>query len=208
DDREVGGALHVFQDPDLERAEGGLHALLQVLHLVTGLDELRDAVLHFLLRLEHGVLVFDEQRLELRILHADVVGELSVVEDVPLDGRSDGVAQGLRREGVGQTDAADVGRERADVAEEGERGEQVALREADLGALRRRIELGLPHVRATAKEVGGYPDGRLLRCGRDAGGPVQQGIERTGRHAQEYAERVLGRRQRQVRRRDGGRRGA
>jgi hypothetical protein len=49
------------------------------------LDEGRNPVVHLLLCSEHGVLVVDQQLLQLCILQTDVVGDLAIIQDVPLE---------------------------------------------------------------------------------------------------------------------------
>ena len=50
-----------------------------------GLQKSDQIVLHFLLGCENSVLISDEQLLEPGILHPDIVRDLAIIEDVPLD---------------------------------------------------------------------------------------------------------------------------
>ena len=85
--REVAGPQVVLDQRDSERGLGGGDALAQILDLLCELQKGREAVLDLLLRLQHRVLIIDQQTLQLRVLHPDSIGDLAVIENVPLKGR-------------------------------------------------------------------------------------------------------------------------
>ena len=80
---EVARAQQVLVDGDTERLVRGGDALAQERDLLLPLQEAAEAVLDLLLRRQHGILVVDQQRLQARVLHADAVGDLPVVQDRP-----------------------------------------------------------------------------------------------------------------------------
>ena len=63
---------------------GGLGALPQKPGLLLGPQEGDQVILHLLLGAEDGVLISDEQLLEPGVLDPHQVGDLAVIEDIPL----------------------------------------------------------------------------------------------------------------------------
>src|SRR5262249_12635293 len=103
---------------------------------------------------QDGVLVGEQKRLELGVLHADVVCDLPIVEDVPLDGGTDLDRAASPSEHIAEAEAAEVRREENEIAGEGESREKVRLGHTDLGGLSDGLELGAPDIRSAAQQVG------------------------------------------------------
>ena len=94
-----------------------------------------DAVLHLALRLQHGLLIIDQQRLQLRVLHPNRVGDLAIVQHRPLERRPKGEDEALGTEHIAQAGLSDIAAHRAEAAGQDEGGIQVRLGDADLRAL-------------------------------------------------------------------------
>jgi hypothetical protein len=73
----------------VDRHPAGGDAPGQEIRPVLGAEERDQVVLHIMLGREHGPLIGEEQLLEARILHADAVRDLAIVEDVPLNEGTD-----------------------------------------------------------------------------------------------------------------------
>jgi hypothetical protein len=73
----------------VDRRPAGGDAPGQEIRPVLRAEERDQVVLHIMLGREHGPLIGEEQLLEARILHADAVRDLAIVEDVPLNGGTD-----------------------------------------------------------------------------------------------------------------------
>jgi hypothetical protein len=72
------------------------------------LQKARQTVLDLLLRLKNGVLVVDQQPLQLCVLYPDGVGDLAIVEDVPLERRPEAESYALSLEYLLELVAVDI----------------------------------------------------------------------------------------------------
>src|SRR5215831_3509498 len=120
DGREVRHAFPVLANGEGDRGLSGRHALGQDLRSILIAQEGSQIVLHILLRRQDGVLVGEQERLELGVLHADIICDLPIVEDVPLDGGTDLDRAASPPEHVAEVEAAQVRREEKETASEGE----------------------------------------------------------------------------------------
>src|SRR5207244_1084054 len=110
-------------------------------------EEGGQVVFHVLLGREHRPLICQEQLLEVRILHADVVRDLAIVEDVPLHGGADLARAASPAEHVAEPEGPQIGREEDQIADQGKGREEIGLGHSDLGGLSDRLELGAPDIR-------------------------------------------------------------
>src|SRR5262249_36842389 len=111
-------------------------------------------VLHVLLGGEHRVLIAEEQLLKLRVLRADIVRDLAVVEDVPLQGGADLDRAALPAPHVAELERSQVRREEGYVTDQGERREAPGLGTACRSRLGRRLLPGAPNTRPAPQQIG------------------------------------------------------
>src|SRR5215472_1077351 len=154
DRREVRHAFPVLANGEGDGGLGRRHALGQDLRPILIAQEGGQIVLHILLGRQDGVLVGEQERLELGVLHADVVRDLAIVEDVPLDSGTDLDRTASPPEHIAEAEAAQVRREEDETAGEGEGREKICLGHADLGRLSDRLQLRTPDIRSPAQQVG------------------------------------------------------
>ncbi len=190
DGGEVGHALSVLQDGQVDRRPAGRDALGQEIGPVLRAEEGGEVVLHVLLGRENRSLIGEQELLEVRVLHADVVRDLAVVEDVPLHGGADLDLPAAPAEHVAEPERPQIGREEDQLADQGEGGEEVGLGHSDLGRLGDRLELGAADVGPAAQQIGRDADDDLRRRDRDRGRAVQQITEVVRGHAEQHGESI------------------
>ena len=100
--------------------------------LLAALDEAGEPVLDLALRLEHHVLVVDQQRLQFGVLGAHLIGDLAVVEHRPAERRAEGEGDARRGEELFDLVAIGGRDQRAERAAEREGRIEVGLGDADL----------------------------------------------------------------------------
>src|SRR5262249_45490682 len=111
--REVSCPELPLYDRKAERGIGRGDALAQEIDLFAALQKARQPILDFLLRLQNRVLIIDQERLQTGIFDPDLVGDLPVIEDVPLERRSKGEGYAAPLEDPLELASADVAGGRA-----------------------------------------------------------------------------------------------
>src|SRR5215467_3964034 len=154
DGREVRHAFPVLANGEGDGGLGRRHALGQDLRPILIAQEGRQIVLHILLGRQDGILVGEQERLELGVLHADVVRDLAIVEDVPLAGGAGLDRAASPPEHIAEAEAAQVRGEEKETASEREGREKLRLGHSDLSGLSGCLKLGAPDVRSAAQQVG------------------------------------------------------
>src|SRR5207245_1587956 len=165
-----------------QRSIRGGDAFAQKLHLLASLQETRQTVLDFLLCLQYQILVVDQEPLQLCVLHADSIGALAVIENVPLKRGSKTEGDPLSLDHLLQLVAIDVAGDRSEGAEQAEGGVEVRFGDADLRALRRSCQLSRTDVGPAADQIGRNADHDISRRDRYWGRSSEQIIERFRRH--------------------------
>ena len=113
-----------------------------------------EVVLDVLLGRQHRILVSEDQLLEGGILHADVVRDLAVVEDVPLDRRTGLDGPAAPPEHVAEPECPQVRRQEDQAPDQREGRKEIGLRHSDLRGLSGGSQLGAPDIRPAAQQVG------------------------------------------------------
>src|SRR5262249_22154130 len=146
-------AYPVLTNGDGDGDLGGGDALGQDPRTVLIAQEGHQIVFDVLLGRQDRVLVGEQERLELGVLYADVIRDLPIVEDVPLDGGTSLHLPASPFEHIAEAGGAHARREEKEVAGEGEGREEVCLGHSDLGGLSGRLQLGAPDIRSPAQQV-------------------------------------------------------
>src|SRR5262249_50171482 len=187
---EVPGSEVPLHDRESQCGIRGGDALAQKLHLLASLQETRQTVLDFLLRLQHRVLVIDQKPLQLFVLHPDGIGDLAVIEDVPLKRGAERESGPLPLEYLAELVAVDAAGGGSEGAEQAEGGVEVGFGDADLRALRRSRQLGCTDVGPAANEISRNTDDDISRWNRYPGRSSEQIVEWLRRHAKQHPQRV------------------
>src|SRR5262249_34591677 len=137
--------------------------------LTPRIDKCRDTILHVLLRFQDAVLIIAKKLLKLRVLHAHIIGNLPVVQNVPLYRGADAIVQAAAREDVAEAAGTHVSGQSTDVADKTEGWKQIGFCHSDLRGLSRGLELRAPDIGSAPQQVCGNADDHLLRSGGDVG---------------------------------------
>src|SRR4029453_17541695 len=106
-----------------------------------------------------------EQLLKFSVLHPHVIGNLAVVQNVPLHTRTGAVNETAAREKIAEIVGTDIGRERANIADQSKSWKQVGLGDANLRGLLSRLEFRAPDIGPTAEQICGNADNHLFGTG-------------------------------------------
>src|SRR4029079_352886 len=174
-----------------EGAGGCRNAAAQEVDLLAPLQKCTKAILDFLLRLQHRILVVDQASLQASILDPHGVGDLSVIEDRPTERGTESELDGSLGEDVGQALVAYICGAGAECTVERECREEIGLGYADLRALRRRVELGTANIRPAPHQVRRDADGNVRRRNRYLFWTYEKRVQRRRRHAEQQTQCVL-----------------
>src|SRR6185437_14902286 len=146
---------------------GGRDAAPQQVDLLTALQEAAETALDLFLRLQHRVLVVDQQRLQAGVLYANIVGDLAVIQDGPGERWPERELDSAGAEHFVDPVLTGTTGHRAKGATEREGREQIGFGHADLRALGGGLEFGAADIGAPADQVRRYADRDIPRRHRD-----------------------------------------
>ena len=193
DSGEILDAFSILQNCKIERTLGCRRALGQELGPFLSPQKSYQSVLHFLLGLEDGVLIGDQQLLEPGILHPDVVRDPAIIERYSTGRKARpgrcGSSTGTCRSSLNFPTSLE---RNPKCPAERESGIEIRLGHTDLGALSRCLVLGAPNIRPPAKEIGRDAHHDFRWGDRNLRSAFQKIGQVARRQAQQHAEGILG----------------
>src|SRR3954470_8124436 len=158
DGRVVGLAIAVLYRGEIQRLTRRGNRLGELVDGLLGAQKRDQRVLDLLLRLQHLLLVGQSGFLEHGVLGANLVGDLAVVQNAPLDSRADIDRAAVPLREVAHLQATALARDKAERAAQRDRRIELGLGGADLGALHGRGLRRGPDVRTSPQQIHRYAD--------------------------------------------------